>query len=588
MTFQELLIDYLTQLDCTAKELAAASGLSASVISRYRSGSHSPDPDGEQGQKLAAGIAALAAERGLEKHTKTAVESAFRETLTREDSFDKDRFRHNLNELLDAFSIGNMELARYLSYDASYLSRIRSGQRTPRDAAAFAQSVGYFVARRCQNEAGRGRLSALTGVDLPAGAGSEELAQAVVQYLCASSAVGSDGNMERFLQKLDEFDLDEYIRVIHFDQMRAPTAPIRLPTARFYTGLSELMDAQLDFLKATVLSRVDEPVTMYSDLPMTEMSKDPEFPKKWMFGMAMMLKKGLRLNMIHNVDRPFHEMMLGLESFIPMYMTGQISPYYLSGMQNSAFRHMLWVSGAAALQGDCIAGHISDGRMYLTNRKNDVAHYQKRAGQLLKRATPLMEIYAQDRKVAFDRFLQADSAVKGPRRALLSSLPIYALSDELARRILERNRIHAPEQTAVMHYIHSQRQRMERILEHSPVSDVLPAISEEEYQRYPMGLALAGAFYPGDILLSYPEYQEYLALCDDYAAAHPGYSCTRDQNLPFRNIQITILENERVIVTKNKAPAIHFVIHHPKMCAAIENMVIPIIEPQPEERSTER
>ena len=57
MTFQELLIDYLTQLDCTAKELAAASGLSASVISRYRSGSHSPDPDGEQWQKLAAGIA---------------------------------------------------------------------------------------------------------------------------------------------------------------------------------------------------------------------------------------------------------------------------------------------------------------------------------------------------------------------------------------------------------------------------------------------------------------------------------------------------------------------------------------------------
>ena len=107
--------------------------------------------------------------------------------------------------------------------------------------------------------------------------------------------------------------------------------------ARFYTGLSELMDAQLDFLRATVLSRSDSPVTMYSDLPMTDMSKDAQFPKKWMFGMAMMLKKGLRLNMIHNVDHPFHEMMLGLESFIPMYMTGQISPCYLPGMQPGVF-----------------------------------------------------------------------------------------------------------------------------------------------------------------------------------------------------------------------------------------------------------
>ena len=185
------------------------------------------------------------------------------------------------------------------------------------------------------------------------------------------------------------------------------------------------MKPQLDFLKATVLSRSASPVTMYSDLPMTEMSKDSQFSKKWMFGMAMMLKRGLHLNMIHNVDRPFHEMMLGLESFIPMYMTGQISPYYLSGMQTSAFRHMLWVSGAAALQGDCIAGHIGDGRMYLTNRKSDVAHYQEWAGQLLKRACPLMEIYGLDKKEAFDRFLQADSTEIGPRRSLLSSLPIY-------------------------------------------------------------------------------------------------------------------------------------------------------------------
>ena len=58
-----------------------------------------------------------------------------------------------------------------------------------------------------------------------------------------------------------------------------------------------------------------------------------------------------------------------------------------------------------------------------------------------------------------------------------------------------------------------------------------------------------------------------------------------DKDAPFRNIQITILEGSRVIVTKNKSPAIHFVIQHPKMCAAIENMVLPVIEPLTEERS---
>ena len=141
-------------------------------------------------------------------------------------------------------------------------------------------------------------MAALLGASLPADAGNEEYARAAVQYLCTGSSPESAGNMDRFLQRIDEFDLEEYIRVIHFDEMKAPTSPIQRPTARFYTGLPELMDAQLDFLKATVLSRSASPVTMYSDLPMTEMSKDCQFPKKWMFGMAVMLKKGLHLNMI--------------------------------------------------------------------------------------------------------------------------------------------------------------------------------------------------------------------------------------------------------------------------------------------------
>ena len=159
VTFQELLNDYLTQLGCTARELSAASGISAPVISRYRGGSHSPDLT--QCRKLAAGIAALAAERGLEEITRESVESAFRDALTCPEGFDRKRFCHNLNELLDAFSIGNTELARYLSYDDSYLSRIRSGQRTPRDTAAFALSVGRFAARRCQSVGELEQLGAL-------------------------------------------------------------------------------------------------------------------------------------------------------------------------------------------------------------------------------------------------------------------------------------------------------------------------------------------------------------------------------------------------------------------------------------------
>ena len=154
------------------------------------------------------------------------------------------------------------------------------------------------------------------------------------------------------MNRLDEFNLNEYIKVIKFDELKVPSVPFQLPSAKAYYGIEEMMESELDFLKATVLSKSTAPVIMYSDMPMKEMAKDQEFPKKWMFGMAMMLKKGLHLDQIHNLDRSFDEMMLGLESWIPMYMTGQISPYYFKNTQGNTFLHLLKVSGAAALSGE--------------------------------------------------------------------------------------------------------------------------------------------------------------------------------------------------------------------------------------------
>ena len=52
-------------------------------------------------------------------------------------------------------------------------------------------------------------------------------------------------------------------------------------------------------------------------------------------------------------------------------------------------------------------------------------------------------------------------------------------------------------------------------------------------------------------------------------------TCKKQRNYPFRNIQIRILEGKWVVISKNKAPAIHFVIHNPQLRSAIENMVIP-------------
>ena len=359
--FHDRLNEYITQLGCSGRELAEASGLSPATVSRYRSGERRPESEAERA-KLVSGIARLAESRGIPALTEEAVAEGFRPFFP-EESFDAGHLRAALNTLLTTFSISVSDLARSTNYDASYLSRVRSGQRRPADPERFIAAVAEHVLRRCDTPAERDILAELTGAG---GQDEEELYRSLVQWLGGRHGERRS-DVSAFLRQLDAFDLGEYIRTIHFDELKVPTAPFQLPLSKTYYGLEEMRAGELDFLKATVLGRSPDPVFLCSDMPMDDMAQDEDFKKKYMFGLAMLLKKGLRLNVVHNLDRPFPELMLGLQGWIPLYMTGQISPYYLKGVQNNVYCHFLNVSGSAALSGECVAGAHAQGRYELVN-----------------------------------------------------------------------------------------------------------------------------------------------------------------------------------------------------------------------------
>lgn len=338
------------------------------------------------------------------------------------------------------------------------------------------------------------------------------------------------------------------------------------------------MASELDFLKATVLSKSQASVIMYSDMPMEEMAKDPDFPKRWMYGMAMLLKKGLHLHMIHNIDRPLPEMMLGLESWIPMYMTGQVSPYYLKNTQNDVFLHFLKVSGTAALTGEAIAGCHSKGMYYLTKSKEEVAYYRSRAEALLQKAQPLMHIYRQNDREALHAFLRADAEVPGKRRNLRSAPPLYTMQPQALESLLRRHAVSEAELQDILRYAEAQRQMAERILQSEMIEDEIPLISEEEFARHPIMLTLSGIFYEEDIPYTYAEYRAHLCSTEQYAAIHPNYRIRKTAAHAFRNLQISLHEGEWAMVSKSKSPAIHFVIHHPKLREAIECFQPPVVE----------
>ena len=575
MTFSEQLNKYIKQIECSSKDLVIFSGLTSSVISRYRRGERTPSLKSKQLEQLTDGLYKLSVTKEM-NITKEEIYTALSDTLN-DISIDFEQLSKNFNNLVTTLNINVAELSRLSSYDASFLSRIRTGNGNPSHPKDFATTVCNFIMKKYTSDDDKKAVALLINSSL------EELENDLNYFnklfnWFTTNSTPSHNYIDDFLTNLDKFDLNEYIKAIHFDEMKVPFVPFYKTISKTYYGIEEMKKGELDFFKATVLSKNSEPIFMCSDMPMEDMAQDVKFGKKWMFAIAMTLKKGFHLNIIHNLDRPFNEMMLGLESWIPIYMTGQVSPYYFKGLQDNIYCHFNYVSGTVALFGECINGYHNKGKYTLTTNKNDISYYKTKSKILLNKATPLMEIYKKENKNLYSSFITASINVRGNRRRILSSLPIHTISDELLMKILKRNKVSNEDIKNIQFSIQEQKEIIDNTLQTDIFEDEIVEISKEEFIKSPLSLFLADSFFETEIYYTYEDYLEHLKLTKEYSENNTNYKLIFNNHHIFKNIQILILEEHWVMISKNKNPSIHFVIHHPKLRNAIENFIPPVVE----------
>lgn len=568
MNFKEVLNKYLKELNCSSKKLSNESGLSESVISRYRSGERTPVKNSEQLNKLTNALFNIAKDNNKNKYTFDKIESDFNSTLASDD-FDYTTFSNNLNTLITSLNINTHEMSKYIVFDASHISRIRYGKAKPSNPVEFSNKICSYILNRYKNPDDINNLMMIIGCK-KSDLSNEKIYSTLFNWL-TSEIVPVKNQISDFLHHLDSFNLDDYIKVIKFDELKVPSIPFYKAKTKHYYGIEKMKQGELNFFKGTVLSKSKEDIFMCSDMPMEDMAKDIDFGKKWMFAIAMCLKKGHHLNIIHNLDRPFNEMMLGLESWIPIYMTGQISPYYLSNLKNNIYNHLNYVSAAAALSGECINGFHNKGMYYLTTNKNEIEYYKEKSDLLLKKAKPLMEIYRESNIKEYHLFLKKDENIECDRTRYISSLPLFTISDELLIKILKRNKLTKEEINKIIKYKNNEFKHMNSILKKNKVFDYIYVIKEDEFISDTPSLLLNNLFIDKTINYTYKEYIEHLKLTNEYAKNNKNYNILTEKDKTFKNITITILKNNHVIISKNSNPTIHFVIRHPKLVAAIES-----------------
>ena len=560
MKFSDLLNKYLEEFNCSSKKLSELTNISPSVISRYRSSQRTPEADSIQIETIINVLFELSDKKYQKEDIKNSIINSLKK-----DNFNYENFSKNLNDLINLLKINLKDMSKYTLYDSSHISRIRYGKTKPSEPIEFSKKTINYIINKYNSEEDIKKLSNLLGKDL----NINNLNEHLLNFL-TDSKNKPDDKIEKFLTNLDNFNLNDYIKAIKFDELKIPNIPFYITKTKSYYGIEEMKKGELDFFKGTVLTKNNN-VFMCSDMPMEDMAKDVEFGKKWMFGIACMLKKGLHLDIIHNLDRPFNEMMLGLESWIPIYMTGQITPYYFKDIKTNIYQNLTYTSQTLALAGESINGYHNKGKYYLTNNKKEVEYYQKKAKNLLKKASPLMEIYKEENVDSYNNFLNNYYEIYAPRTRFLSSLPLFTISNTLLTSILKRNNINEDDINKILDYKINLTLNYNNILNKTSLYDNIPSLTKKEFENNKPNLLLSDIFYNKKITYTYEEYMSHLKETEDFSKKHSNYKLNKLSFLTFKNITITILGKELVIISKEENPTIHFIIRHPKLVNAISN-----------------
>lgn len=240
MNFSDLLNKYLKEFNCSSKKLSELTNISPSVISRYRSNQRTPEINSVQTQKIIEALTLLS----NNKYQKEDIEKEIINSLKKDD-FNYDNFSKNLNELINVLKINLKDMSKYTSYDSSHISRIRYSKAKPSEPIEFAKKVTNYITNKYTSTEDIKKLTDILNInDLT----KTNLQDELLMFLINNKNLSTD-KIENFLTNLDNFNLNDYIKAIKFDELKIPNIPFYITKTKNYYGLEEMKKGELDFFK---------------------------------------------------------------------------------------------------------------------------------------------------------------------------------------------------------------------------------------------------------------------------------------------------------------------------------------------------
>ncbi len=479
-------------------------------------------------------------------------------------------FGGRLDRAMNLLGLSNGKLAATLNVDASLVSRYRSGIYYPESNHQIREHLSEVLSTRAAKLGRSGGLAKLCGIE------EDELSpESVMEWLFEPEEENTPDMALTILNSIDTFTPGGGI---------VPQPP-ELPLIRVqdgYWGTEGLRDAVIRFLSDAAEQGGE--LMLYSDEPMDWMSGDREYFALWASLMVACIRKGVRIRIIHNVDRIGPEMNDAISGWFPLYMSGLIEPYLFRAVRNARFYHTIFLRPGSA----CIRGFFpakadqSRWYDYITEGKQLDA-LEKEFDAMLSGSVPFLKTYTASQADAFRSICEENAP--GSWVSLLSGLSLFTMPKELLERMLVRSQV--PEgirrDILSLHRRHGDMQR--EMLKKGGVHEVLCLPDRSSVSGGGVKLNLAEEMIDLQVFYTPHEYDEHIAAVRDLIEKEKNYHLTILPEPLFKGLQILTLR-DAVAVIRCSGPSMAFTFMNAVLSRSVSQYCSSVIEKYAADRFT--
>ncbi|MGP1442477.1 MAG: helix-turn-helix domain-containing protein [Anaerovoracaceae bacterium] len=552
--FYEKLDAIMLQANIKNKDLAEATGLSQSFISKLRRGVSVPAINSYIYKEIyfaldniLTGAQILQLEH---KYMFTWDFETFSSWIYENSSKPLSKFSNCLCLLMDYFNIQNNTLAQNLNIDPSLVSKYRTGKRIPSIGNDIIEKIAvYFsetaIAEKCEKEL-------LSAMNLPAAdnIGAAMLSESIISWMTSDSM--DNTLMDKIFDIMDDYKSPD----MNFNKISALLETYDLPYQDTVkkSGNDGLRDQVLLFLSLCAKSKEKLHLKLFSNQSMDWMIENPDFFEIWKMLMLTILECGHKITIIHNIQRNNTELFSAIEGWTPLHLSGNIESFYYTLPPSKSFSNTIFINcGNFSVYGNTVTGLEIESDYHFTKNRDTVKTLEQAFNDLLLHSKKLLNTTSVKGIDTLIEFTGLDNEHSNSNIYVMHNrLPVWYMDRQLLDEILEDNEVPAEKRAFIISYINKIKKFYVNILRSHKIFEYFYVENRSYSKKQTLDFINVHGYEP--VYYSSEHYTRHLKHMVEIIDEFKNYHITVLDRPIHDKIKLFQFENRSIFAVKNKYP----------------------------------